>query len=166
MPSDQGSTKRQKNTPQLVLVLQDASEEAAALAVLSALYGVKPLPELINSLSQEQQLQAAVLADMWAVPEVSTAAAEALEKAVESTSAGLSDEATSRLLGMAAVPSCLQPLLKQVLLSKYGDLEAVWQDAELQKQLLHLPLQAMELLLSCDELVVSGTARVVASGAC
>jgi hypothetical protein len=41
-----------------------------------------------------------------------------------------------------------------VLLSVFGDLEAVWADAALQEQLLGLPLSSMELLLSCDELKV------------
>jgi hypothetical protein len=49
----------------LELELQDASEQQAALAVLQSLYAVKPLHTLLSELSQEQQLQAAVLADKY-----------------------------------------------------------------------------------------------------
>ena len=41
----------------------------------------------------------------------------------------------------------------------FGDLEAVWADAELQKQLLGLSLPAMELLLSCGSLQVGQTSN-------
>jgi hypothetical protein len=57
-----------------VLELQDQSEEAAALTVLQSLYGTAPLEQLLAQLRQEQLLQAAVLADKWQVPDVSTAA--------------------------------------------------------------------------------------------
>ena len=137
----------------LELELHDASEQEAALAVLQSLYAVKPLPELLSELSQEQQLQAAVLADKWQVPHVSSAAAQLLAAAA-STPGALEEVVQKRVLSAAALPDCLQPLLKSVLLSLFGDLEAVWADAELQKQLLNLPLPAMELLLSCDDLKV------------
>lgn len=55
---------------------------------------------------------------------------------------------------MAALPPSLLPVLQQALLSKFGDLEAVWADAELRKSLLKLPLFALELLLSSDKLQV------------
>jgi hypothetical protein len=59
-----GEEGAEQITPgRLELQLQDASELQAALAVLQSLYAVKPLPELLSELSQEQQLQAAVLAD-------------------------------------------------------------------------------------------------------
>ena len=44
-----------------------------------------------------------------------------------------------------------------MLLSLLGDLEAVWADAGLRDKLLHLPLHAMKLLLSGDELKVQQT---------
>ena len=51
----------------------------------------------------------------------------------------------------------MQLLLEQALLSKYGDLEAVWAQgaAALQQSLFDLPLLAMELLLASDKLKVS-----------
>ena len=137
----------------LELELQDASEQEAALAVLQSLYAVKPLPELLSELSQEQQLQAAVLADKWQVPHVSNAAAQLLTDAAKTPST-LTETVQQRVLGAEALPGCLQPLLKSVLLSLLGDLEAVWADAGLQEQLLRLSLPAIELLLSCDELKV------------
>ena len=136
----------------LELELQDASELAAALAVLQSLYEVKPLPELLSELSQEQQLQAAVLADMWQVPHVSSAAARLLADALK-TADGLADAVQQRIL-QGPLPVCLEPLLKRVLLSRFGDLEAVWADAGLKQHLLGLSLEAMQELLSSNELKV------------
>lgn len=42
--------------------------------------------------------------------------------------------------------------VKRVLLSVFGDLQAVWADATLQKALLDLSMPAMQLLLASDEL--------------
>jgi hypothetical protein len=141
-----------QDRPQLVLTLQDASEQPAAMAVLEALYATKPLPELLSVLMQEQQLQAAVLADMWQVSDVSAAVVDQL---IEAAKAGkLSEAAEQQLLHMPAQPACLQPLLKHVLLSVFGDLETVWATDSMRLRLLGLPLPAMELLLSCDELKV------------
>jgi hypothetical protein len=49
----------------LVLKLQDADQEPAGIAVLAALYKVKPVPELLSELPQEQQLHVALLADPY-----------------------------------------------------------------------------------------------------
>jgi hypothetical protein len=57
------STDDSNSRTQLVLELQDAAEQTAALAVLKSLYAVKPLPELLSELTHEQRQQAAVLAD-------------------------------------------------------------------------------------------------------
>lgn len=84
-------------------------------------------------------------------------------------------------LKLQAHPICLLPLLpcllaaclppdstaeqkaavKPVLLSVLGDLEEVWSDTALRNALLQLPLNAMELLLSCDMLKVGGALVVV-----
>jgi hypothetical protein len=124
--------------------------------VLKSLYAVKPLPELLSELSQEQQLQASVLADKWQVPYVSSAATQLLVDAA-STSGTLAEAVQQRVLQDPVLPDCLQPLLKGVLLPLLGDLEAVWADAGLQEQLLCLSLPAMELLLSCNELKVTSS---------
>lgn len=147
------------------------------MAVLSALYLVKPVAELLSELPQEQQLHAALLADMWQVPAVSAATVQLLLAAAQGTG-GLTDAAIKQYLGLEAHPDCLLPLLphtaaavlrsgqqpdkqveaalKRMLLRVLGDLEGVWADETLQKILLQLPLPAMELLLSCDELKVGG----------
>jgi hypothetical protein len=39
------------------------------------MYGAKPLSELLSVLSQEQQLQVSMLADMWQLSAISTKAA-------------------------------------------------------------------------------------------
>jgi hypothetical protein len=142
------------------------------MAVLAALYNVKPIPELLSELSQEQQLHAALLADMWQLPEVSTAAVQLLVETAKADE-GLEAAAYDRFLQLGAFPVCLMPLfhwvaeatakltdqesqpaLKRILLSVLGDLEAVWADAALRDALLALPLSAMAVLLSCDELKV------------
>lgn len=170
--------------PRLVLTLQDAAQEPAAVAVLRALYSVKPIPELLSGLPQEQQLHAALLADMWQVADVSTAAVKILADAAAADQC-VSKEACEQLLQLAAPPTCLLPLfevlvhllakqtdqqstatLKCMLLSVLGDLEEVWADQALQDTLLRLPLGAMVVLLGCNELMVgadheqhAGTAR-------
>jgi hypothetical protein len=138
---------------QLVLELQDASWQPAALVVLSSMYLVKPLPELLSELPPEQQLQAAVLADQWQVPNVSTAAVQLLGDALKSEGEE-AETVKQQLLQHQALPECLQPLLKSTLLLMLRDLEAVWADPHLQEQLLGLSLHSMQLLLSCDELQV------------
>lgn len=155
---------------EVVLTLQDEAQLQAALTVLQALYAVKPLPQLLSELPQEQQLQVALLADMWQIPRVSTAAVEELVGA--SKLAHLTDALLQQYMSLETYPTCILPLLghlpaavfstdeykpkiKHVLLSVLGDLEDVWADAALQDALLKLPLPAMELLLSYEELKAS-----------
>jgi hypothetical protein len=163
-----------------VLTLQDAAQEPAAIAVLAALYSVKPIPELLSELPQEQQLHAALLADMWQIADVSTEAVKLLVDAATADQ-GLSQAAYEQYLQLAAPPTCLLPLfevlvgllvqqqqqqqtqcllqdsvvtLKRMLLSVLGDLEEVWALPALQETLLRLPVTAMVVLLGCDELKV------------
>jgi hypothetical protein len=159
-------------TPQVVLTLQNADEQPAAMAVLGSLYQIEPLPALLSELTQVQQLQAAVLADMWEVPDVSKEAVKLLLEAATYT--GLTEELAMSYAQMPAIPGCLLPLLQKVvaacldsdradvksageraLLSVLGDFGAVWADEALQKVLLGLPLAIMELLLASDKLKVS-----------
>lgn len=78
---------------EVVLTLQDAEQLPAAMAVLAALYAVKPLPELLAELSDVQQLQAALLADMWQVGTCPVVARLALSQHV--TVASLFDAVTT-----------------------------------------------------------------------
>lgn len=169
-----------RSKPQLVLTLQHEDEQEAAMAVLASLYKIKPLPELLSKLTQVQQLQAAVLADVWGLPEVSTEAVRLL-LATADTGAGLTYETVMYYSQMNAVPSCMVPLLpkvlavcldsstehtlgnyrsaaEQALLTVLGNLNAVWADAALQQLLLDLPLDMMQLLVSSSRLLV----RVIA----
>lgn len=139
-----------------MLTLDSADQQPAALAVLEALYAAKPLDEILLELPQEQLLHVAMLADMWELPSLSTAAAGQLHEDFN-TAGELEDAITQHLLTSDAVPSCLEPLLKVLLLSEFGNLEAVWADEALQQQLLGLSLHAMKLLLSSGKLQVCCT---------
>lgn len=51
--------------------------------------------------------------------------------------------------------------VQRMLLAVLGDLEAVWRDQQLQALLLQLPLPAVQLLLSCDQLRVASEDTVL-----
>jgi hypothetical protein len=167
-PAEPAPTAR----PELVLTLQDPEQLPAAMAVLASMYLTKPLPQLLSELSTTQQLHAALLADMWQAPNVSTAAVDSLSTVAKRPGAVLPLPAVEMLLGLPTWPDFALPLLphvasaclegaglrdrlKPLLLSVLGDLEAVWADAGLQAALLALSLPAMEELLSYSELKVS-----------
>jgi hypothetical protein len=148
--------------------------------VLAGLYLVKPWQQLLADLTPQQQVQAAVLADMWQLPAANRAAVDILQSPAASTdslSAVLQQLLSLQVLPdslspvfehcwqallskyntLSAVPQSMRPLLQQILLTKYGDLEAVWAPGggSLQVSLMALPLYAMELLLASDKLKVS-----------
>ena len=153
--SDTASSRDQQKQRVASVSLPNASYETAAIAVLAGLYQVAPWPKLLADLTPQQQVQAAVLADMWHLPATAEVAAGILQTAAYST-----DEASAmldELLVLTAVPDCLLRVFERALLTRYGDLEAVWDatGAALQESLLALPLQAMELLLASDEVEVS-----------
>jgi hypothetical protein len=83
-----------------------------------------------------------------------TCTAIQLLKAKQTYTEGLDVATVDQLLLTAAVPDCLLPLLEWAVLSRFGDLEAVWADVELCKSLMMLPLRAKELLLASDQLKV------------
>jgi hypothetical protein len=136
---------------QITIALSDASYEAAAVAVLAGLYQVEPWSKLLPDLTPQQQVQAAVLADMWQLPTASQTAVEILQAAAQS--AVMLSAVLEQLLCQPAVPQFLLPLFERALLCPYGDLEAVWSpgSTSLQESLLALPLQAVELLLASNE---------------
>ena len=138
------------------------------MAVLAVLYQVKPWPELLADLTPQQQVHAAVLADMW---QLSAALQQTLDKPDSSYSSPFDVDFTclgvpptlqaavlNQLLSLAAVPASLLPVFESALLSTYGELDVVWSAeasfACLQESLLQLPLYAMELLLASDKLKV------------
>lgn len=146
---------------QVSITLPDASYQPAAMAVLEELYIAKPWLNRLKGLTFQQQVQAAVLADMWQLPQASEVAVELLQDAADSTdNADQLSAVLGDLLILPAMPDCLLPLFEQALLSMYCNLEAVWSQAggALQGSLLRLPLHAMELLLASNKLKVSGWA--------
>jgi hypothetical protein len=151
---------------QVNITLPDASYEPAAMAVLAGLYLIKPWSSLLADLTPQQQVQAAVLADMWQLPTASEAAVGLLQAATDDVER--LSELLEELLSLPAMPDCLLsvfehcwhallymykdltavpdwllPLFERIVLDKYGDLEAVWgpEGAYLQESLLALPLQ-------------------------
>jgi hypothetical protein len=142
------------------------------VAVLAGLYVVKPWQQLLSELTPQQQVLAAVLADMWQLPAVIEAAVGLLQAAVDSTDSAAKDKCADKasavlggLLSLAAVPTCLLPLFEEALLGKFGNLEAVWDATAglLQELLLQLPLHAMELLLASDKLKVCASQTLLSS---
>lgn len=165
------NTKRTPAKPQIVWTLQDASQLPTALALLQALYNVKSIPDIMAELASEDQLQAAVLADMLDLPIMCAAAVQQLQDNYNSPNKLLPAAVVDSFLEFEALPTCLVLLLPHVaaavlsaanqqsqllrlLLSVLGDLEEVWEDAALQEALLGLPCQALVLLLSCNALKV------------
>jgi hypothetical protein len=117
-------------------------------------------------------------------------AVQALAAAAAASDQGLPAAALQVLAGMHARPACLVKLLpsivksssccklntadltaikaadtngsvQRLLLAELGDLEAAWADAELQQMLLALPLPALQLLLSSDQLQVASEDTVL-----
>jgi hypothetical protein len=138
---------------QLLLTLDSSDQQPAALAFLQALYGVKEVPQLLLELTQDQQLQVALLADMWQVPQLTSAAVSGLNCYLKAHRR-LSDEATQQLLALQAVPDFLQALVEPVLICRFGALEAVWSDPAQAEALLEVPLAVMCVYLSLGGLQV------------
>jgi hypothetical protein len=135
------------------------------MVVLAELYQVQPWPELLADLTLQQQVHAALLADMWQLKAASDAAVEVLQTATSSEEkaptvfehlASLAapvpdcllpviDQTWPAALGkyrdLKAVPGCLLPVFEQALLRKFCDLDDVWgpSGATLQGSLLVLP---------------------------
>jgi hypothetical protein len=150
------------------------------------MYGV---PDSLSNLDQPQLVHAVTIADMVHAEAVVQQAVQALATAARSEQ-GLSAAALQVLAGMNARPDCLVQLLpaivknsscckldtadlaairaadtngsvQRLLLAELGDLEAAWADAELQQVLLALPLPALQLLLSSDQLQVASEDTVL-----
>ena len=86
------------------------------MAVLAGLYQVKPWCKLLDDLTPQQQVQAAVLADMWQLPAASQAAVELLQAATESEA--MPSVVLEQLLKLDAVPQFLLPVFERALLCK------------------------------------------------
>jgi hypothetical protein len=115
-----------QHVTQINITLPDASYEPAAMALLEGLYHVKPWSKLLADLPPEQQVQAAVLADMWQLTAACKAAVAVLEAVIYDTDSLAAVLET--LLNLDAVPDCLSPVFEQfwqALLSKHSSLAAM-----------------------------------------
>jgi hypothetical protein len=150
------------------------------------MYGV---PDAMSTLQQQQLVHAVVLADMVGKEDAAQQAVEALKSAARSEQ-GLSAAALEALASLAAWPVCLLQLLaailksapccsidtskleditaadtnssmQRLLLAMFGDLDAACGDRQMKQLLLGLPLPAMQLLLSSDQLRVASEDTVL-----
>jgi hypothetical protein len=166
--------------PTVCLTIDSEEQLPAATAVIAAMYGVESGPNSIGSLQQQQLVHAVVIADRLQVTPVCSQALQLLAAAAKAEQ-GLSAAALDALTGLSPWPSCLLTLLptivqhvpcckqrtadlaaiaaadtggkvQQLLVAVLGNLQAVWSDAEQRRVLLGLPLPAMQLLLSSDQL--------------
>uniref|UniRef100_A0A383WGT3 BACK domain-containing protein n=1 Tax=Tetradesmus obliquus TaxID=3088 RepID=A0A383WGT3_TETOB len=130
-----------------------------------------------------------MIADMMGIDAAAQQAVKALASAAKSEQ-GLSAAALQALAGLAAWPACLLQLLptilkraaccrinssrlediiaadtnkdvQQLLLGAFGDLDAACADKQLKQLLLKLPLPALQLLLSSDNLRVASEDTVL-----
>uniref|UniRef100_A0A383W9A1 BACK domain-containing protein n=1 Tax=Tetradesmus obliquus TaxID=3088 RepID=A0A383W9A1_TETOB len=165
--------------PKIYLTVGSAEQLPAAEAFIAAMYGV---PDAISGLEQQQVVHVVVIADMVHAEAAGQQALQALQAAAESE-AGLEAAALEALAGLPVWPACLLQLLpsivkhaaccrdseanlaavtaadaggriQKLLVAALGDLQAVWSEAQRQALLLALPLPAMQLLLSSDQLRV------------
>jgi hypothetical protein len=184
---EKGADNAASNRQRLRLPIDSAEQLPAAEAVIAALYGV---PDALSSLEQQQLVDAVVLGDMLGAAAVAAEAVQLLKAAADHGAGGLSAAALDALADLPAWPACLQPLLlpvvkhasccdasladltaitaadtgsrvQRMLLAVLGDLEAVWRDEQLQQLLLDLPLPALQLLLSSDQLRVASEDTVL-----
>jgi hypothetical protein len=159
------------------LTIDSAEQLPAAEAVIAAMYGV---PDAISSLEQQQVVHAVVIADMMHAETVAKQALQALQAAAK-LEHGPTAAALHAMAGLSVWPACLLQLLpiivehapcckvnttdlaaitaadvggriQQLLVAALGDLQAVWSDSQLHELLLGLPLPAMHLLFSSDQL--------------
>jgi hypothetical protein len=168
--------------PTVCLTIDTEEQLPAATAVIAAMYGVESGPNALSSLQQQQLVHAVVIADRLQVTPVCSQALALLEAASKAEQ-GLLAEALVALTRLPLWPNCLLTLLPtivqhapccklgtadlaaiaaadeggkvlQLLLAVFGNLQAVWSDVERWQLLLALPLPAMQLLLSADQLQV------------
>jgi hypothetical protein len=138
------------------------------LAALAVLYHNE---DLFKQVSQQDLVSAVVHGDQLAIPRAVELGMQLLKQ--EAAGGGSTAECCRALAALPTWPTCLLPLVplmasqcsgwtsarqqqahQEVLVSALGDLEAVWEDKQLEGLLLALPLPAAELLLSSDHLRV------------
>jgi hypothetical protein len=100
----------------VTLTLDSPHEEAAALAILEAMYGVKPIPQILSESPCTQQLDIAVLADKLHLPAICTPAVHGLLAACKGSQVSAAAVA-QHLASKQHIPGCLLPLVRQLFSS-------------------------------------------------
>ena len=103
----------------VTLTLDSPHEESAALAILEAMYGVKPIPQILSESPCTQQLDIAVLADKLHLPAVCTPAVHGILTACKRSQSSAAAVA-QHLASKQHVPGCLLPLVRQLFSSYDG----------------------------------------------
>jgi hypothetical protein len=160
------SDKGPEETPTIDVTISSKQQLNGLLAALAVLYHNE---DLFKQLPQQDLVSAVVYGDQLAIPRAVELGMQLLQEAA----GGINQECCMALAAVPTWPTCLLPLVPlvaaqyntqgtgeqqqvyyAVLVSALGDLEAVWEDEQLQEQLLALPLPAAELLLSSPDLRV------------
>jgi hypothetical protein len=162
--------------PFIEVTISSKEDLAGLLAALAVLYHDE---DLFRELSQQDLVAAVVYGDQLAIPRAVELGMQLLKEAASSPG-GCTVECCRALAAVPIWPTCMLPLLPLmtaqygpdspseqqqlhhgVLLSALGNLEAVWDDKQLQEMLLALPLPAAELLLSSNQLRVASEDTVL-----
>jgi hypothetical protein len=167
------------------LTIDTAEQLPAAEAVIAAMYSV---PDALAGLTLHQLVHVVSIADMLQADAAMQQAIQAL--AGTHTDQCLPTAVFDALAALQVLPACLLqhiPALlcrapcccgsttdlaaiaaadssgsvQRLLLAAFGDLEAVWADMAYSELLLSLPLPAMQLLLSLDQLLVASEDTVL-----
>jgi hypothetical protein len=103
----------------VTLTLDSPHEEPAALAILEAMYGVKPITQILSESPCTQQLDIAVLADKLHLPAICAPAVHGLLAACKGSQSSAAAVA-QHLASKQHVPGCLLPLVRQLFSSYDG----------------------------------------------
>jgi hypothetical protein len=163
------SDKGPEETPTIDVTISSKQQLNGVLAALAVLYHEE---QLLREVAQQDLVSAVVYGDQLAIPRAVELGMQLLKEAAGRAGA-MKQECFAALAALPAWPTCMLPLVplvaaqyslgskveqqqpyQAVLVSALGDLEAVWGDPQLQKQLLALPPAAAALLLFSDNLRV------------
>jgi hypothetical protein len=160
--------KPPQGLPSIDVTITGKQHLTGLLAALAVLYHDE---DLFKQLPQQDLVSAVVYGDQLAIPRAVELGMQLLKEAAAGGEGTL--ECCKAMAALATLPACMLQLVPAVaaqcptqcsaeqrqlyqgaLVAALGDLEAVWTDQQLQEVLLALPLPAMELLLSSDQLRV------------
>lgn len=170
------------NRAEVVLGIDSEEQLPAAESVIAALYGVDdcfddlPHDQLVHALVIADMIDLPRVAQqIMAILQAASSSAAGLSEAAQASMADLSawpaclyqllpsllaqfirQKQLTEFVGQVqdVVDADSNSLMQSIMLAAFGDLQAVWQNPELSDVLLGLPLPAMQLLLSSDELQV------------